>query len=700
MPKELKFKPKARILLQLGDQLIKNESIALLELVKNSYDADASYANIFMKNPEFPEKGEIIIEDDESGMDLNTIETIWMEPGNDYKQKLFDKKERTPKYHRLPLGEKGIGRFGAHKLGNLIELITRKKDNPEIFLSFDWEKKFGVPDYLDDVTISIFERDPEIFTGENTGTKIIIKKFRTPWNRGKVREVSRAITSICSPFDSPDSFKPKFNVDKEDWLKGLLTIKNFKENALFRFNVEIEGNYIKKFNYNFTPLKAMKKLEPHTVKEDDEHISKLLRMVDKSQEPIDLGKYQIGTIKFEGYIFDRQPKILALGVQDKKGLKEFLDNNGGIRVYRDGIRVYDYGEEGNDWLSLDIRRVNIPTKRVSNNLIISAIELDREKSSDLIEKTNREGFIENDAYFTFAQSILYVLSLVETLRGIDKEKLRTFYGSNPKSEPVISNLEELNKIVDEQIKEESVREEIKVYLKRINDDYNFISETLLRSAGAGLSLSIVIHEIDKIISELNEVIKTEKPSNKITTLIKHLADLIEGYSLIIKKSDKKKQNLKNLIEQAIFNIEFRLESHKIEISRDYKNFNEDSDCKVARNLIIGSILNILDNSIWWLEYGNIKNKKIYISLSNDLPGYLSIIIADNGPGFGLPTEEITKPFVSGKPDGMGLGLHIAKEIMEVHGGLLIFPDLGDFSVPDEFKNGAIVALAFKNEGNT
>ena len=150
--------------------------------------------------------------------------------------------------------------------------------------------------------------DPEIFTGENTGTKIIIKKFRTPWNRGKVREVSRAITSICSPFDSPDSFKPKFNVDKEDWLKGLLTIKNFKENALFRFNVEIEGNYIKKFNYNFTPLKAMKKLEPHTVKEDDEHISKLLRMVDKSQEPIDLGKYQIGTIKFEGYIFDRQTK--------------------------------------------------------------------------------------------------------------------------------------------------------------------------------------------------------------------------------------------------------------------------------------------------------------------------------------------------------------------------------------------------------
>lgn len=75
---------------------------------------------------------------------------------------------------------------------------------------------------------------------------------------------------------------------------------------------------------------------------------------------------KIGLIKFEGYIFDRDAFVLKLGLSDKQGFKEYLDMNGGIRVYRDGLRVYDYGEVGNDWLNLDIRRVNQPGK----NLVI------------------------------------------------------------------------------------------------------------------------------------------------------------------------------------------------------------------------------------------------------------------------------------------------------------------------------------------
>jgi len=62
----------------------------------------------------------------------------------------------------------------------------------------------------------------------------------------------------------------------------------------------------------------------------------------------------------------------------------------------------------------------------------------------------------------------------------------------------------------------------------------------------------------------------------------------------------------------------------------------------------------------------------------------------------LPTEEITEPFVSAKPGGMGLGLHIAHEIMIAQGGKLTFPELGDFDIPEEFKNGALIAFGFKN----
>lgn len=125
---------------------------------------------------------------------------------------------------------------------------------------------------------------------------------------------------------------------------------------------------------------------------------------------------------------------------------------------------------------------------------------------------------------------------------------------------------------------------------------------------------------------------------------------------------------------------------------------------MSRNLIIGTIMNLIDNSIYWLDQKHFKKiekkedftKKLYIDviLEND---YVKIIVADNGTGFLLPTEDITEPFVTGKKNGagMGLGLHIASEVMAAQGGHIIFPDLGDYAVPAEFAQGAIVVLSLK-----
>jgi len=141
----------------------------------------------------------------------------------------------------------------------------------------------------------------------------------------------------------------------------------------------------------------------------------------------------------------------------------------------------------------------------------------------LIEKTNREGFIENEAYKTLKNAILYLLNIIETFRKIDKEKIRTFYGPTPYSEPVISSIGDLRNIIDKKVKDIKLKVEITGYLKRIEDDYKYINETLLKSAGAGLSLSVVIHEIEKIIAELKKVVEKEIPSSRIVSLVKHLS---------------------------------------------------------------------------------------------------------------------------------------------------------------------------------
>ena len=695
MKEKLIFKPRSRLLLQLGDQLIRNESIALLELIKNSYDADASVAKIIIKNVDNSEEGEIIIEDNGYGMTPKIIKNVWMEPGSDYKGQIIKQLKRTPKFGRLPLGEKGIGRFAVHKLGNIIELITKAEGHPEVYLKIDWNifKKSG---YLDEFPVEIIERDPVLYKN-TTGTKIIVKKLKKLWSRGMVRDVYRSVNSFCSPFDSPDSFRVTFDIDKKEWLKGLLSLDEIKESALFKFHCEIDGEYINKFRYEFTPWETMTKLNGRVIDENGENLKNLLRMVDRKGKTINLNEYQIGTIKFEALIFDRDPRILKLGIQDKRGFCEYLNQNGGVRVYRDGVRVYDYGEPGNDWLNLDIRRVNIPTKRISNNIIISSISLNRKESTDLEEKTNREGFIENEAYKKLKQALLYTLEVAEGFRYEDKDKIRTTYGLKSKKEPVMSGIKELRGIIEKRIKEKNLKKEITVYLDRIEKDYENMKEILLRSAGAGLSLSIVIHEIEKMIDELQKVVKHEKVSDRIIKLVQHLARLIEGYTLIIRKSETRRWELKKIINQAIFNMEYRFKVHGIDVIKDYESKSEEFRVNCARNLVVNSIMNILDNSIWWLEYAKIKDKKIFIKISEYIPEHISIIIADNGPGFALPVEDVIKPFVSAKPGGMGLGLHIASEVMKAHGGNLLFPDSDEVEVPEEFKKETIVVLAFKKE---
>jgi signal transduction histidine kinase len=701
---KLVFKPRARIMLQLGDQLIKNESIALLELIKNSYDADARNVSITVSKIDNPEEGSIVIKDDGTGMDINIIKKVWMEPGSDFRAKLFKKRERSKKYKRLPLGEKGIGRFGAHKLGKEIELVSRMKGKDEVAVSIDWSI-FRDSKYLEDVPIRIYNRKPEVFEGNKTGTRITIRKLKCIWNRGMVRDIYRSVNSLCSPFSAPSSFKVKLNLcEHEDWLEGLLSWKEIKNYALYYVRCIIKNDEIKIFSYRFTPWETMPKLQKRYVNEKNEHFQKRKKMVEEKREkgkkilvPIDLSYHDIGEIRFEAYVYDRTAKILSLGLQDKKGFREYLNENGGIRVYRDGVRVYDYGEPGNDWLELGTRRVNIPTKRISNNIVLGAIHLKRNQSSSLVEKTNREGFIENDAYHTFCEAILYTIGVMESFRNPDKERLQTIYGSSPKSEPVLASLATLRKVVDTKIKRPEIQKELIKYIDRIERDYEYINENLLKSAGAGLNLSIVIHEVEKIVGELLTVLEKGKASERLIYLARHLSNLIEGYTYIIRGSGSKKESLAELIVQALFNVEYRLRVHGVDIVMDYDKPLANPKVKCAKRFVINNIMNIIDNSIWWLNYYGIKNKKIYITISEEIKGHTSIIIADNGKGFSLPTEDAIKPFYSGKPGdaGMGIGLHIVSETMKAQKGFLLFPDWGDFSVPDEYKDGAIIGLCFK-----
>ena len=660
-----------------------------------------------MSNPDSIEKGCIEIEDDGFGMTLDVVENVWLEPGSSYKQEQFTERRITPKFHRLPIGEKGIGRFGAHKLGDVIEMTTKSANSNEVYVRIDWTQ-FAEHRYLEDVPIKIIERKhPVYFLNGSTGTRIVIHGFRKEWERGMARSVLRAVTSISSPFETMDSFQSLFRIkDKPGWFDGILTWNNVCDYALFQFDVTIFGNNIIDFSYRFTPWNTMTKLHERFVDMSDSFVNNNLRITDDDDKPVSLDVYSIGTIRFKGYIFDLDSFIMKMGVSDKNGFKSYLKSNGGVRVYRDGLRIYDYGEPENDWLSLDYRRFQQPTKAISNNLIVGSVDLKREESADLEEQTNRQGFVENDAYIAFKKAILHVIGMVETLRQTDKKKMKELYGPTPKSEPVMSLLGEAQRYVDEKVLNSEVKTEIKKYLIKIERDYKLVTDNLLKAAGAGLNMSVVIHEIEKIIYEVDKVLKAEKVSDRALKLVQHLSSLIDGYADLIRRSEQTNESVINTINQALFNTEYRLHTHEIIPVKKYleNTANKSIRCKFARNLLIGAIMNLIDNSIYWLDQKAFKKqemkesftKKIFIDVVAD-ELFIHIVVADNGTGIFLPTEDITEPFVTGKKNGagMGLGLHIASEVLNAQGGKLFFPDNGEFDIPEEFEEGAKVVLSLK-----
>jgi anti-sigma regulatory factor (Ser/Thr protein kinase) len=703
MNEKVKFKVRARLLEQMGEQLIKSESIALMELIKNSYDADASYCKIEMFNIENPENGSIIITDDGVGMDYDILKNVWLEIGTSHKaDKKETEKKYTSKFHRIPIGEKGIGRFGVHRLGKEIEIITRMKNKDECRLFINWDK-ISSTKYIEQFPITLEQRTPELFKSNNTGVKIIIRRLKNEWEKTTVRECARAITSLNSPFESDGAFYTDFIVHNSKWLDGLIKFKDIKRYKMFSFEAKIENDIISYFKYNFTPYQNMKKIEPRTIGLKElkaQSGNTLIKKTDDGNETIDLSKAKIGVVIFKGIIFALDSQILDIAmIEDRKGLKDYLLVNGGIRVFRDKLRIWDYGEPEDDWLEMEMRRINQPGVRISKRLLLGAVYINSEQSQDLIEKANREGFMNNNAYQLLKDACRCVLGKVEIFRKEDKEKLRLIYNPGTKKIPVITSIDDAKEIIKMKITDKKVADEITNCLDRIQDDYEEMTNNLMISAGAGLNLIVVIHQMQKILKNITASIKNNEPLKNISKMVKNLSNMVEGYSFLIKKSEIKMRNLKEIIEKAMFNLEFRLRLHNIELDPAFRDQYDTFNGLCSESYVINSIMNLVDNSIWWMESLQSKKKSIYIGFSSENKSYSTIIVADTGPGISLDRELLGRPFMTTKPDGegMGIGLHLTTLFMDAMKGKILYPDYGDFTLPEKYKKGAIIALAFKKK---
>ena len=357
------------------------------------------------------------------------------------------------------------------------------------------------------------------------------------------------------------------------------------------------------------------------------------------------------------------------------------------------MRVYNYGEPGDDWLNLDGRRVNVPAAKLSNNIVTGAFFLDLESSTDLIEKTNREGFVENEAFHAFREAVVRTVDRITVERNQDKLRIRNAYSR--RSGSVSEVMDDLR----DALQQRGLLEQLTQYIDRLEREYMAVRDKLLTSAGAGLSLAIVIHEVEKGIGELKIAVERDASGDRVRELANHLSELVDGLTYLTRRSGRSTERASRLVRQALFNTEYRLRYHGIEALNIFESDDgvaEDFEFRCTRRLLIATLMNLIDNSIYWIDQRKPSRGIVYFGPSLEFSEGPAIVVADNGPGFRDSPELLVEAFLSNKPDGMGLGLHLADEVMKTHGGRLHFPEHGEIKLPPDI-DGAVVALIFKAE---
>lgn len=705
VPREVSqpFRPRARVLQLLGDELIGSPRLAVFELVKNAYDADATEVVVRLDLASGQEPT-ITVSDDGEGMTLEALRSVWLVPGDEHRQKQRQSHIRTRKHGRLPLGEKGLGRFAVHKLGNRISMVTRSEHSDECVVEIDWNEMIAKP-FLDEAPVRITVRPPEVFTDGKTGTQIQVKELRTGWPRGEIRRLHNQITSICSPFEEPIGFQAVLEAPgREIWIEDLPDISEILDRAIWKFSFWLDDG---KFDcrYEFRQIPGFR-LDRRTVEKSGDRLKLPSKSGDDRVEKKVVADEEtskgIGPVSGEFYVYDRDREVLRRSTSVQL-LTGYLDETGGVRVYRDGIRVYNYGEAGDDWLGLDLRRVNIPTRRISRNIILGAVHLSLEKSTGLVEKTNREGFVENDACLQLKRIVLGGLAALEEERQIDKERIRklTAKPDDPTTTRIEKPIENLRHELDRQ----GVRNEFEPYVAKIESNYRSMQKTLLSAGMSGLNLAVVFHEVERGVRALHQVIVEGADMASAVRQARDLMHLLEGFAALLRRDSKQEHSASKLVGAAQRFNALRFRYHRILFSCPLFDCDaEGFQSRFAFSLVLGVLNNLIDNALYWLRVrwpdmqaeGESPERKLYIGLSDEFQAGPAIVVADNGTGFrGDDPEHLVRPFFTRKPEGMGLGLYYANLTMELNGGLLAFPQPGEVILPDEF-DGAVVALIFKD----
>jgi signal transduction histidine kinase len=707
----------------LGDQLIKNERVALVEIIKNAYDADASWVKVTFAGfgPKFQisEKSKILIEDDGTGMREDILRDHWVSPATPVKKIAKGQDDTTAKGRKIQ-GEKGIGRFAILKLGRTITVVTRPQGEDQEFTlkldlspyDDDFLKKNGKDEklFISDIKAELSSERPAIIrSGEMSigarqlhrapyGTRIEIANLRGSWTQKKVEDVYEDLIRLQSIFDetvdriskakpASKNSDPDFDlaIYKDDTFQAFPTeyiskLHNLIESKpVFRITAGVYDETKQTFKFHLNG-------KPTALPLSDPEISgiKLFRdLFGEHGEILASRGTQCGSFSFSFYIFDfnKDPNSkFYLDKEDREILKAHR-----IYLYRDGIRVYPYGDPDDDWLQIDTYRGTIAAGWfLSNDQVVGHVNITQTGNPKLRDKTNREGLIDvGNASADFIHLLQVFLAWVRKgpyaryLAESKKKKDRVVVETQQVAAS-LSALEE--KLGDNKAAKAAFAEASKLY--KIERNYLIQrAESTESLAGVGLSVETTSHDImavmnralialDSLISEVQKPGPLSKDFLggdllSLRGMLSFVETQLKDIQLLFKSSKQRRKNVavKDILDkvQKLFNPSFKRENINVEVIPTGSPLM----AKTTDAVLLQLFINLFDNAIYWLRSKTSGKRQIEIHLDGD---EYQLVFSDNGPGIKADDAPyIFEPFFSGRgEDGRGLGLYIARQLLERH----------------------------------
>lgn len=705
------FTVEARVAIQLGRESISSSLVAIGELIKNAYDADAEEV-IIQFNDLGTEKASLTITDNGDGMDESTLLAKWMRIGTTNKSASGKSRKE-----RIYTGAKGLGRLGIDRLCSELHLFTKTKENDEILEAvIDW-RKYDNPESIDLESIKhqIFklkavslEKQNFPLPPKNQGSQYILLGLKDDWSEEFLIDLQKELSLLVSPFSRKLDFKIKFDTcGAYPELDGYISSEHFLEAAEWQLSAEIQSNNKVKI----------------TIYDSEGNISLADPEADwKSWMPGRGESPQCGALNFKLYFMRNIPSSKVETKFKAKDIKNFLKNNQGVRIYRDHFRVKPYGEpsgEG-DWLGLAMRRVRNPESitmenwKVGYNQIVGAIFIGREENPNLVDQTNREGLTETTAYYDLRSFSLKSIDLFEKhVQQKEKDKKDSRFSENLNTQ-IDENVDAYKQILEEigKIKESSTDLQTKKGLAALHrtltketkktasfreklDQLEAEKNTLANLASLGIISVSFGHETLAAISTAitsSELLKDRIQSGmfmlpldtvefadrrfeqikKSLNYIKIFGNFALGNVRRDKRS-RKSINILSVINNVTSSFDEILEKRKVSLA--ILTPPETSFFIRAYEIDWESIFaNLISNACWALSDTPAERRKIQIKLIAQ-NGIGTIEFEDSGCGVEPGAEShifkptfTTKRNKKGDATGTGMGLSIVKTFIEDHSG--------------------------------